>query len=344
MFAEYAKKKYTELSIVENKNSDPRSTKYFRFKNGRCSISFAGANELLKLRVIGDKVYLDSNADGKIDTNDKAYTRQGILNIPIVMGKIKTQYPLCIQYINKKGVSLSSNFALKGKIDGKDIILLDSNLNGSFQPGKGNQVVINNKLVPFGKALYIGKDIYFIRLPQKTTVLEYSKYDGKMSQVSINAEKNWKIIADFVNTKNQLLVHGDSSSPFRIMPGKYKLHKLTAILYGQEKDEDDLFAAFDAEPPELMNINGYRLSRGTVYNFSKTDNTVKIGPPFKISFKLLQSDKRDWRKLKIQNLVLKGKGGENYRLTAEGENQKSTLASYIRSGKKEKQLSKMEYG
>jgi hypothetical protein len=335
------------LKLETNGNRSIAASKVFHFQNGYVTLDFPTSSGKLKLRSLNRKLYVDSNNDGKIDASDKSYGNNGIFKIPATVCGRKISYPIFIDYVTPDALSLRSLLYFQTSYKKYDIKIFDSDLDGYLTPGKGDQMKIGNaKRMPFVNSIMIDDKVFTITLLSGKDQLQLAPYTGEYAKLKLKAPPNWKVALTLIHQKTKLAVKVDTDREYSILPGEYKIKSAEATMFGKsdsDDENDDLFAAFDAEPPVLLTFK--RLSQNQPFPEVKLGvNEVLCGPSFKLDVTVKQSDSRDWRKITLSKLSLSGRAGEKYKLEAGGENGKSLLASYIRSGTKEQMLSKMEYG
>ena len=332
------------LTLETAKKDLQADTQRHYYKNSYVTLKIQTESGDLKLRCIKRKIYFDSNGDGKIDTTDEPYGSNRILKIPATVCGQKINYPILINYVSNQAVMLKSLLYLKTSFNGKEIIIIDSNLNGKFIPNSGDQIKIEDKKYTlFASTMMIDDKIYSVKADVKKMQFTISPYRGKYAKLKLETEKDWKVTLHLQHNKTKLLITVDTSKEATILPGQYTIRATEATLYGPVDDDDDLFAAFDAEPPVKLSFK--RTTQTTsLPQLKEGGNKIVCGPPLKLEVTVKQSNSKDWRSISLSKLGLKGVLGEEYSLESTGEMGKSLLANYIRSGSTEKMLAKMEYG
>ena len=332
------------LTLETSKKDLQAETQRHYYKNSYVTLKIQTQSGDLKLRCIKRKIYFDSNGDGEIDTTDEPYGSNRIMKIPATVCGQKITYPILINYVSKQTVMLKSLLYLKTSFNDKEIIIVDSDLNGKFAPNSGDQIRIEGKkYTSLASTMMIYDNIYSVQANVNKMQFTISPYRGKYAKLKLKTEKDWKVTLQLQHNKTKLLITVDSLKEAAILPGQYTIRSTEAVLYGPADDDDDLFAAFDAEPP--LKLRFKRTTQTTSFpKLKEGENEIVCGPPLKLEVTVKQSNSKDWRSISLSKLALKGALGEEYSLESTGEMGKSLLANYIRSGSTEKMLAKMEYG
>lgn len=331
------------LKIMTLEGKAEKASSHKHFKKEILTLKFPTSSGVLKLKRIGQKVYWDSNQDGTINSRDNGVENKETLAIPVKIGTKNTIYPIYIKWFNKNCVSLGSQLYLTTKLNGQDVEIIDADLDGCFTPGKKDKIKFgNSQMLPFGEAIVINGKIFYVAKPDDVDFLRIAEFTGDTAEIKLATEKNWQVSLDLVHEDTGLTIVASSKKSVMTLPGEYKITSSEAVLYGKD-DDDDLFAAFDAPPPILAKLQDSHQHNKLLHSLEAGENIIAAGPPFSLNF-YSRPDKKKPDSFRVYNIKCMGVAGESYRPYTEGDDRKSSLKNYIRSGDQEEMLSKLQYG
>ncbi|MFC1496877.1 hypothetical protein ACFLS1_00200 [Verrucomicrobiota bacterium] len=311
----------------------------FKDKN-EASIPFATSSGKLLFKLNGKKITVDSNCDGKIDSADgAAIAAGGKTTVCIKTHGKKLDYEIRVRYIHQKMAAINGVTILKGKYNGKDISVFDSNVNGKFNDqGKHGSDIISlgditkrdiTKQLPISPIFNLDGEMHNLTFADGKAELVFTPYTGDIAELTLKSGKEgWFGQMMLTKQDGTFSAVADSTRKAQLVPGKYIV--AGGVIYskgsvGYEKSQGCLFGG------------------GEEVTIKKGGNEFKMGAPFRLDF-LAYKSKRDANQLKIKKVEIIDAGGMKYSAQLYKSQQKSTLKSYIKAGNKKKLLTTLAYG
>ena len=293
-------------------------------KNGIGELPFSNAAGKILFKLDDGKVFADINGDGKFDKTDgNAIAAKETFHVPLKINGKEMQYSLRFPFVRPNTLFLMSHSRLEGKYNGKKISLIDNNLNGNFGEIGVDKFQIGREFIPtpLSGLISIGGELINIKIRENGGTIIVTPYKGPTAKIKLQTIDGW--IVDFILTHQKKTISAtiNSDTTTVLIPGKYTIDK--AIVMSR-------------------NMKTRFYGRGGSIVLEEGINVIKTGPPFKLEFTAFRS-KEDIEEIKIESALLVGAAGEKYNASSLGSG-KSSLKSYIRSGRKEKELSTLEYG
>lgn len=324
--------------------SGPRVNQYFRVgKDGVITVPLASKTGKLKFKVKNRKLYQLETVNGQVKEVCRPQNKE--FKVPVLIGQKECQYPLQAVYVHERGCSLLSRAALGATVGNDKILLLDQDLNGRFDDLGKDQIYFSatQKQIPLTKHILLNNKIVALTFSPDYSAIITKPYSGKTAELKIDTQKDWQISVDLRAEDNSFYASVKSSETILLLPGKYTISQVAASKLAEETEDDSIFKAFDAEPEIIAALKGYQQKEQKVLSLKAGVNKVALGAPFKLEFDCEQSGPK-MAQLQIDNVSLRGIGGEQYRASIDGSKGKHSLKSYAVCDSQQVMLSVMEYG
>lgn len=322
-----AEEQTLKLKYVENQHGTGANQSVKFDKKGIGELPFANKVGKILFKLHGKELQFDRNGDGRISPEDgKAVKANEIFHVPLYLNGKTIQYGLKFPFIQAQVIFLMNLGRMEGELNGETIFLIDQNINGKFGEVGIDMIQAGDFFTPskLRKTIAVSGNLYQFQAIQKGGKIKLSPYQGLKSELKLKTLKNWKVTLALNHP--QLSTAVSSEKPATLIPGKYKINQSLTM------SETDL----QQEPEAVL------FGQGGTINIKPGKNIIKAGLPLKLEFSAYRN-KNDQDNIIIKSAILTGRAGEKYNASSFGK-QKSTLSSYIKSGKKEQFLSKMEYG
>ncbi len=331
--ADTPKAETIDLKFIENKDGATSWYGFAKDANGLCRGWQPFAGRQLVFQVIGDKVRADTNGDGKVDDKDdpavKPEEPKGTqVYVPAKVAGKDVKYPLNIRMYDW-GVIAGSAASLVGQFGDYTISIQDTDINGQLG-SDSDQVRIQNKgqsgtSWPWSKALVFGRQIYQVEMLNDGAKLKLQPYTGPVAEVVIEAAESARNLqVRLVGTHREQAADCTAKETGLFIPGSYRIQSVQ-YQAGPENRPEHLWAYQDYSSRPL------ELKAGK--------NVVKVGPPLKLSF----TAEMKGIILELEHVKITGLAGEMYRPNVRTD-QKESFGIYVRSGGKETQIGKLEFG
>ncbi len=319
------------LSIVKVDEKTPPASTHKHFKDGYLTFNFATKSGKLKLRKLDNKVYWDSNRDGAIDARDTGVPSLSVLSIPVTIGKRLIPYPIRVKLSKEACIDLGSLVVLQTRYQGQVVQVFDKNLDGAFCPDKQDEIQFGSgKRIPFTEILVVEDRIYRVSKPRQANTLAISAFREPPAWVHLKAsDAQWQSALTLVHRETGCSFVATTRAPVAVVPGAYTVTASETTLHRKDHSPVKIASSGQKVPLKKALVSG--------------ENKLLIGPPVRMDFQLKQ-DEKDWRRFTLGAFKCFGESGLSYNLPPRGKAGKNTLKSYLRSGTRELQLSRLEYG
>lgn len=315
----------------------------FNAKDQTASFPFANKAGKLTFRNDNGKLRVDANGDGRITEADGPAIdpKNAMIEVSALVAGKPVQFPFLVNGIQRAGgnssvLFLSPAAALEGQYAGHTIQIL-GNTQGSFTSGlrlvrifkseSSDPAHTDIRPWPWSPIIDLDGKLYAISLLQAGQQLSLTPYTGPVADVAIHfPDTATGGFVLFTKADGQQVGRAQVGQPLHLIPGSYRPFLVVMTHQGNGR-----FTSVSA-PPQPPNVSA---ADAIVINAGA--NTINIGTP--VTLKMTAAF--DGQTITITDVQTTGAAGEHYRLTNSGNDR---LIAYIKSGEKEQQLAKLEYG
>ena len=295
---------------------------------------FGKPGKFLVMKVADGKVRIDTNGDGLVNDKDAPAVqpdkerRSAQVHVSAEVAGKEVKYPLDIQ-LYEWGAAVGSAAALEGRFGDYTITIQDGNVDGRFG-GDGDMVRAQKagqpaQPLPWSRAIALDRQIYRLEMTGDGAQLKLDPYTGPVAEVTIAVADSFRNVNVTLNeSKNVQVAQFSGVETGLLIPGNYRIGGLQGQV-GPANQPQHLFAYHDYQTAPI------ELKPGK--------NVVKVGPPLEMSFNATLSGLT----LDLADVKITGVAGEMYRPNVDAA-QGDTFAVYIRSGGKDAELGKLEFG
>ncbi|MHC5057475.1 MAG: hypothetical protein ACYTKD_22605 [Planctomycetota bacterium] len=337
---------------------------------GEGSIPFENAAGKLLVRFADGKVFVDVNADGKIDDADGEGLKAlepgpfpGSYPTFKVAARIAGQdaeYPLSLFFARQEIVILGSDASLRGKVGDATVTLFDSDVNGSFSDVGRDGILVTEGKTPapaqflpagpgrLGRVAAIGGELFNIEVKRGGASLGLSPYEGEKATLTLKTRELVQQATLMLAHRGGLFTCQVASGAKTVLPaGDYTIvqSQLGLKLPQDGKPAPSIVERFlggGGGGPDVAMLAGGGDATTPVVTMRAGENEVSPGHPLKLEFTARAAPGR--RKLQVTDASIVGGMGERYRAQIYAPGVESTLTVHVRAGGRERRLSKLEYG
>ncbi len=300
-------------------------------KEGIGELPFINKAGKIFIKVKSNRCYVDIDGDGAFDESpEKAIKVNSKFTIPVIYNGVEHLYSIKISFITKDKIFLLGSSILKGEYMGSEIILCDRNMNGDFSDLGIDSIRINDQLnsTAIQKVHLIGKNLYLIESENKGETLKFSRYSGPIAKVKLVPPDKRSARLHITSANNSTALILTSGQEYLALPGKYNITNLRSSIKINKNS---------------VSSEGLLTGIGGSLVLKEGDNEIKTGGPYELQFEAVRSAE-DHDAIKITSVSMNGASGIIYRATYNLKKKQTFIVCSVRSGNKEKELSRMEYG
>lgn len=298
--------------------------------NSEGQIDFASPSGKLLYKIENNKLFFDINDDGKIDKSDGEGIKKGkSVSIPIKSHELEFDYVISLVFLSNNIPYVSLDTVLQGELGGKRLSIIDANMNGKFNDLMADTVLVGNNQnpAPLSPTISLDGKIYHLSFPGDKPELTIKTYNGDIGKIKLKSGKpDWEGTAMLSKTDGSFSAQINSKTETELIPGIYYVIQAQYLKDSENKQNISMLYGRSKIPVTVK----------------KGENELKIGHPFKLTFKASKS-KDDIKNLKVEEATLIDAGNFVYNANLYGT-KKATLKTFIKSGDKKKEMSKLEYG
>ncbi len=306
---------------------------------GRAEFDFPTKTGRLLVEVAGGRVRIDSNLDGAIDKADGEgvpaapnYMKPECLEVVVKSAGRNWRYPIYVQYAKLPHLMLRGAAFLQGELDGTTVDLLDSNLDGRFDGfGVDAARTGSGRETRLARLMSLGGGLFNLAFSEDGRSLLLAPYEGSTSSVTLECEEAMQC---------SVTLAAEGGARFELSKGK--AHLVPTGTYRIAQVNLGLRVGSGVRGGNVASLRGQGSRRA--FLATEGDCRLRVGPPFKLEFEAYRWGD-DGKGVEISDGPhLVGAAGELYTPSVYAGGESSELTVNLRSGKAERQLSKMEFG
>lgn len=299
-------------------------------KKGMGELLFANSKGKILIKYTKSQCFVDKNNDGKFEGDDaKPIKYNSVFSVPVIYKKTKYEYEMKIPIATKKKVFIMGGSCLQGKYKGSQVTLFDRNVNGDFSEN-GIDKIQFNKDIPtlIAGVVFIKKKMFSTEYKEKGTIVRFTKNNAPIVKIKVTTPNDRLVNMHISNVNGKFSTPLKSGEEVYAILGEYEILKITTI----------------GKPTKKMprGCNAIAGAGGLVV-LKKGINTITIKGPYKLNFKAVKVTNDE---LKITFIAFEGSYGAIYNPRIglpDKKRGKGVFSCWIRSGKKEKEVTKLKY-
>lgn len=333
-----------QAQTIDLKFVEVASPSYFtgvRLQNGSGEMAFPNTRSKLKFRYKDGKLWVDSNADGRIDDRDNSVVPGNNAKVlaKAIIGARQVDLPIFVNHVSNNGKADSYAMvgvggAMEGEINGATLRLMFGEFSSSRTPNFRSAQFIPEGTKPsavpaeqFSKTLALGERLYFVDVGMSGWRVTLTPYAGPIAKVTLK-------LSEPTNACDLTLTNADDAKSTRtitagkqalLVPGRYRISGVHLAINNDKGGHQCVSARSD--------------DKATPLTLAQGQTTIPLGGPFKLDFTATLNG----RTIEITDASASGVSGEKYGPSA--SNGKDQLfAAFIVAGGREQELTKLSYG
>jgi hypothetical protein len=311
-------------------------------RDGKGEIEFPNRPGKLKLQYKSGRLTVDSNGNGKIDSQDRSITPRSnpsdSVMVSAVVGDRDTELQVFVIDVNSMSkdsqmVMIGYGGAMEGTLDGTRVRAEFSRVRGDSSPQfselqviPAGQTLATAPRMRWPRIVAIGSAIYQPTVLDRGWKLQLAPYTGPVALVKLKiAGPATNCEATFVGAED---AQGQTTAKdfVAFIPGKYRLGNAHLNIRKGANDH--------------VCVSGQSQKDGKPFEFKTGENVIALGAPFRMDF----AASRLGNTIEFTDASVLGASGERYGAAASNAVDGQMLKAFIRSGGQERELAKLEYG